>query len=76
MDLWHPSLRTDHPELMEPFFPHYLLSRRRLNRFQRATETDTKVEHEEKNDPADISKTRFGVMMRGDGDVVPGWKTI
>ena len=41
MDLWHPSRWTDHQELMEPVFSHYLLDRRRLNRCQRATVTDT-----------------------------------
>ena len=36
---------------------------------------DTKVgQDENKDDPADVAKTGFDAMMRGDGDVVSGWK--
>ena len=27
-----------------------------------------------KDDPADVAKTGFDAMLRGDGDVVSGWK--
>ena len=42
--------------------------------FERAGMEDTKVGQEEKDDPADVAKTGFDAMMRGDGDVVTGWK--
>ena len=42
--------------------------------FERAGMEDTKVGQSEKDDPADIAKTGFDAMMRGDGDVVSGWK--
>jgi len=42
--------------------------------FERADMLDTKVGQSEKDDPADVAKTGFDAMMRGDGDVVSGWK--
>jgi short-subunit dehydrogenase len=42
--------------------------------FERAGMTDTKVAQGEKDDPADVAKVGFEAMMRGDGDVVAGWK--
>ncbi len=42
--------------------------------FERADMLDTKVGQSEKDDPADVAKTGFDAMMRGDGDVVSGWQ--
>ncbi len=42
--------------------------------FERAGMEDTKVGQSEKDDPTDVAKTGFEAMMRGDGDVVSGWK--
>jgi uncharacterized protein len=42
--------------------------------FERADMEDTKVGQSTKDDPADVAKTGFDAMMRGDGDVVSGWK--
>ena len=42
--------------------------------FERADMIDTKVGQMSKDDPADVAKTGFDAMMRGDGDVVAGWK--
>jgi short-subunit dehydrogenase len=42
--------------------------------FERADMMDTKVGQSEKDDPADVAKTGFEAMLRGDGDVVSGWK--
>jgi short-subunit dehydrogenase len=41
--------------------------------FERADMMDTKVGQSKKDDPADVAKTGFDAMMRGDGDVVSGW---
>jgi short-subunit dehydrogenase len=41
--------------------------------FERADMLDTKVGTEKKDDPADVARTGFDAMMRGDGDVVSGW---
>ena len=41
--------------------------------FERADMMDTKVGQGKKDDPADVAKTGFEAMMRGDGDVVSGW---
>jgi short-subunit dehydrogenase len=41
--------------------------------FERADMLDTKVGQQEKADPADVAKTGFEAMMRGDGDVVSGF---
>jgi len=42
--------------------------------FERADMMDTKVGQDKKDDPADVAKAGFDAMMRGDGDVVAGWK--
>ena len=42
--------------------------------FERADMMDTKVGQMSKDDPADVARTGFDAMMRGDGDVVAGWK--
>jgi short-subunit dehydrogenase len=42
--------------------------------FERAGMLDTKVGQDEKDDPVDVAKDGFDAMMRGDGDVVSGWK--
>ena len=42
--------------------------------FERADMLDTKVGQGEKDDPADVARVGFDAMMRGDGDVVSGWK--
>ncbi len=40
--------------------------------FEPADMLDTKVGQAKKDDAADVAKTGFEAMMRGDGDVVPG----
>ena len=40
---------------------------------ERADMLDTKVGRSKKDDPADVARTGFDAMMRGDGDVVSGW---
>jgi short-subunit dehydrogenase len=42
--------------------------------FERADMMDTKVGQQEKDDPADVAQIGFDAMMRGDGDIVSGWK--
>jgi short-subunit dehydrogenase len=42
--------------------------------FERADMMDTKVGTMKKDDAADVAKTGFDAMMRGDGDVVSGWR--
>jgi len=42
--------------------------------FERADMLDTQVGQSAKDDPADVARVGFGAMMRGDGDVVSGWK--
>lgn len=42
--------------------------------FERADLMDTKVGQDKKDDPADVARVGFDAMMRGDGDVVSGWK--
>jgi uncharacterized protein len=42
--------------------------------FERADMLDTAVGQSEKDDPADVARVGFDAMMRGDGDVVSGWK--
>ena len=41
--------------------------------FERADLLDTKIGQSKKDDPADVARTGFKAMMRGDGDVVSGW---
>jgi uncharacterized protein len=42
--------------------------------FERAGMTDTKIGQSKKDDPADVARIGFEAMMRGQGDVVSGWK--
>jgi short-subunit dehydrogenase len=42
--------------------------------FERAGLSDTKVGQDKKDDPADVAKDGFDAMMKGDADVVSGWK--
>lgn len=42
--------------------------------FERAGMEDTKIGQSKKDDPAMVAKVGFDAMMRGDGDVVAGWK--
>src|SRR3954454_24670404 len=42
--------------------------------FERADMLDTNVGAGKKDDPADVAKTGFDAMMRGDGDIVAGMK--
>ena len=42
--------------------------------FERADMMDTDVGQGSKDDPIDVAKTGFDAMMRGDGDIVSGWK--
>jgi short-subunit dehydrogenase len=42
--------------------------------FDRADMRDTKRGQAEKDDPADVAKAGFEAMMRGDGDIVTGWR--
>jgi uncharacterized protein len=42
--------------------------------FARAGMLDTKVGQQQKDDPAYVARVGFDAMMRGDGDVVSGWK--
>jgi short-subunit dehydrogenase len=42
--------------------------------FERADMLDTKVGTDEKQPPHEVAKVGFEAMMRGDGDVVAGWK--
>lgn len=43
--------------------------------FARADMLDTKIGQARKDDPADVARVGFDAMMRGEGDVVSGWKT-
>ena len=42
--------------------------------FERAGMLDTKVGQQEKDDPADVARAGFEAMMKGDDQVVSGWK--
>ena len=42
--------------------------------FERAGMNDTAIGEAGKDDPVDVVKADFEAMMRGDGDVVTGWK--
>lgn len=42
--------------------------------FERAGMMDTKVGQQKKDDAAEVARLRFEAMMRGEGDVVSGWK--
>ncbi len=41
--------------------------------FERAGMQETKVGQSNKDDPAAVAKAGFEAMMKGEGDVVPGW---
>lgn len=42
--------------------------------FERAGMLDTKVGQQEKDDPAEVARTGFEAMMKGEDQVVSGWK--
>jgi uncharacterized protein len=42
--------------------------------FERAGMMDTQVAQSDKDDPADVAQAGFDAMMRGDADIVSGWK--
>ena len=42
--------------------------------FDRAGMLDTKVGQDEKDDPADVAQVGYEAMMKGEADVVSGWK--
>jgi short-subunit dehydrogenase len=42
--------------------------------FERADMMDTQIGQSKKDDPADVAKVGFEAMMKGEGDVVSGWK--
>jgi short-subunit dehydrogenase len=42
--------------------------------FERAGMEDTQIGQDKKDDPAAVAKVGFDAMIRGDGDVVSGWK--
>lgn len=42
--------------------------------FNRAGMRDTRVGQGPKDDPANVAEVGFNAMMRGDGDIVSGWK--
>ena len=42
--------------------------------FERADMLDTQVGQQEKDDPAEVAKIGFEAMMKGEDDVVSGWK--
>lgn len=42
--------------------------------FERAGMMNTKVGQSEKDDPADVAKVGYEAMLKGEGDVVSGWK--
>ncbi len=42
--------------------------------FERADMLDTKVGQGKKDDPADVARTGYDAMQKGEGDVVSGWK--
>ncbi len=42
--------------------------------FERAGMLDTKIGQASKDDPAEVARTGFEAMMRGDADVVFGWR--
>lgn len=42
--------------------------------FERADMLDTRMGQQKKDDPAEVATRGFDVMMRGQGDIVTGWK--
>jgi len=41
--------------------------------FERAGMRDTKVEQDQKDDPADVARAGYGALINGEGDVVSDW---
>ncbi|MFO1184909.1 MAG: SDR family NAD(P)-dependent oxidoreductase [Bauldia sp.] len=44
--------------------------------FERAGMLDTKVGRSKKDDPATVAQAGFDAMMKGQGDIVVGWKNV
>jgi short-subunit dehydrogenase len=44
------------------------------NFFRRADMADTEIGQSQKDSPADVARIGFDAVMRGDGDIVSGWK--
>jgi len=42
--------------------------------FERADMQDTKVGQQRKDDPAEVARQGYDAMIRGEGDIVTGWK--
>jgi short-subunit dehydrogenase len=42
--------------------------------FERADMMDTKIGQDKKMDPADVAKLGYDAMLKGDGQVIAGWK--
>ncbi|UDM53591.1 SDR family oxidoreductase [Cupriavidus sp. MP-37] len=42
--------------------------------FERADLLDTRLGQQKKGDPAEVARIGFDAMMRGEGEVVPGWQ--
>lgn len=42
--------------------------------FERADMVDTELGQKKKDDPADVAKQGFDAMMKGEGNIVAGWK--
>ncbi|MDQ0139011.1 SDR family NAD(P)-dependent oxidoreductase [Cupriavidus necator] len=42
--------------------------------FERADLLDTRLGQQQKADPAEVARIGFDAMMRGEGEVVPGWQ--
>jgi len=45
----------------------------RADFFERADMLDTRIARQQKDDPAEVARLGFDAMMRGEGDIVPGW---
>jgi short-subunit dehydrogenase len=42
--------------------------------FKRANMIDTEIGRSQKDSPVEVARIGFEAMMRGDGDIVSGWK--
>ncbi len=42
--------------------------------FERADLLDTRIAQQKKADPADVARSGFDAMMRGEGEVITGWQ--
>ena len=42
--------------------------------FERAEMLDTRIGQQTKDDPADVARVGYAAMLKGEGDVVSGWK--